>query len=41
MLKQIVFALAALFFSNLIFAQQDLTELSRKFDEFSVQKKRD
>ncbi len=39
MLKQIVFALAALFFSNLIFAQQDLTELSRKFDEFSVQKK--
>jgi type IV pilus assembly protein PilQ len=39
MLRQIVFALAALFFSNIIFAQQDIVELSRKFDEFSVQKK--
>lgn len=39
MLKQIVFALVALFFSNIIFAQQDIVELSRKFDEFSVQKK--
>lgn len=39
MFKQIVFALAALLFSNIIFAQQDIVELSRKFDEFSVQKK--
>jgi len=39
MLKQIVFALAALFFSNIIFAQQDIVQLGRKFDEFSIQKK--
>jgi type IV pilus assembly protein PilQ len=39
MLKQIVFALAALFFSNIIFAQQDIVELGRKFDEFAIQKK--
>jgi type IV pilus assembly protein PilQ len=39
MVKQIIFALIALFFSNIIFAQQDIAEVSRRFDEFSVQKK--
>jgi type IV pilus assembly protein PilQ len=39
MFKQIVFAITALLFSNIIFAQQNIVELSRKFDEFSIQKK--
>jgi len=39
MLRQIVFALAALFFSNFIFAQQDIVELGRNFDQFAIQKK--
>lgn len=39
MLKQVVFVLAALFFSNIIVAQQDIVELGRKFDELSIQKK--
>nr|WP_199001214.1 type II and III secretion system protein [Flavobacterium sp. ASV13] len=39
MLKQVVCVLAALFFTNIIVAQQDIVELSRKFDELSIQKK--
>jgi type IV pilus assembly protein PilQ len=39
MLKQVVYVLAALFFTNIIVAQQDIVELSRKFDELSIQKK--
>lgn len=39
MLKQFFYILAALFFSNIIVAQQDINELSRKFDELSLQKK--
>ncbi|RKR09085.1 type IV pilus assembly protein PilQ [Flavobacterium sp. 90] len=39
MLKQIVCVIAALFFTNIIVAQQDIVELSRKFDELSLQKK--
>lgn len=39
MLKQVIFVLAALFFSNIIVAQQDIVELGRKFDELSIQKK--
>ncbi|MBF4508382.1 type II and III secretion system protein [Flavobacterium sp. JLP] len=39
MLKQVVCVLVALFFTNIIVAQQDITELSRKFDELSIQKK--
>nr|WP_294922397.1 secretin N-terminal domain-containing protein [uncultured Flavobacterium sp.] len=39
MLKQAVCVLAALFFTNILLAQQDIVELSRKFDELSIQKK--
>ena len=39
MLKQFFYILVALFFSNIIVAQQDINELSRKFDELSLQKK--
>lgn len=39
MLKKFLYVLTALFFTNIILAQQDITELSRKFDELSVQKK--
>ncbi len=39
MLKQVFYVLAALFFSHSIIAQQDINELSRKFDEWSLQKK--
>ncbi|MFB9108530.1 type II and III secretion system protein [Flavobacterium gyeonganense] len=39
MLKQVVCVLTALFFSNILVAQQDIVELSRKFDELSIQKK--
>ncbi|MFH6996024.1 type II secretion system protein GspD [Flavobacterium sp. FlaQc-48] len=39
MLKQFFYVLAALFFTNIIVAQQDIVELSRKFDELSIQKK--
>jgi type IV pilus assembly protein PilQ len=39
MLKQIVCVLIALFFTNIIVAQQDIVELSRKFDELAIQKK--
>lgn len=39
MLKQVVYVLAALFFSNIIVAQQNISELSQKFDELSIQKK--
>jgi type IV pilus assembly protein PilQ len=39
MLKQVVYVLAALFFTNIIVAQQDIVELGRKFDELSIQKK--
>lgn len=37
--KKFLYVLAALFFSNIILAQQDIVELSRKFDELSVQKR--
>lgn len=39
MLKRTVCVLATLFFTNIILAQQDIVELSRKFDELSIQKK--
>lgn len=39
MLKQVLCVLAALFFTNIIVAQQDIVELGRKFDELSIQKK--
>lgn len=39
MLKQFLCILTALFFTNIIVAQQDIVELSRKFDELSIQKK--
>ncbi|PKB18325.1 type II secretion system protein GspD [Flavobacterium sp. 5] len=39
MLKQVFYVLAALLFSHNITAQQDINELSRKFDELSLQKK--
>jgi type IV pilus assembly protein PilQ len=39
MLKQIVYVLAALFFTNIIVAQQNIVELNQKFDELSIQKK--
>lgn len=39
MFKQIVYILIGFFFTNLIVAQQDINELSRKFDELSIQKK--
>lgn len=39
MFKQIVYILIGLFFTNLVAAQQDINELSRKFDELSIQKK--
>ena len=39
MFKQIVYILIGFFFTNLVVAQQDINELSRKFDELSIQKK--
>ncbi|PXY43136.1 type II secretion system protein GspD [Flavobacterium hydrophilum] len=39
MLKQVLCVLTALFFTNILVAQQDIVELSRKFDELSIQKK--
>lgn len=39
MLKKILCVITALFFSNIIIAQQDINELGRKFDELSIQKK--
>ncbi|OUL62338.1 type II secretion system protein GspD [Flavobacterium sp. AJR] len=39
MLKQIVYVLAALLFTNIIVAQQNIVELNQKFDELSIQKK--
>lgn len=39
MLKKVFYVLAALFFSHSIIAQQDINELSKKFDEWSLQKK--
>lgn len=39
MLKQFLCILTALFFTNILVAQQDIVELSRKFDELSIQKK--
>ncbi|PXY41153.1 type II and III secretion system protein [Flavobacterium cheongpyeongense] len=39
MLKQVLFVLTALFFTNILVAQQDIVELGRKFDELSIQKK--
>lgn len=39
MLKQAIYVITALFFSNILVAQQDIVELSRKFDELSIQKK--
>lgn len=39
MFKQIVYILIGFFFTNLVAAQQDINELSRKFDELSIQKK--
>ncbi|MDX6191312.1 type II and III secretion system protein [Flavobacterium sp. Fl-318] len=39
MLKQVAYVLAALFFTTIISAQQDIVELSKKFDELSIQKK--
>ncbi|MDI5887621.1 type II secretion system protein GspD [Flavobacterium yafengii] len=39
MFKQIVYILIGFFFTNLAVAQQDINELSRKFDELSLQKK--
>ncbi|RTY91794.1 type II secretion system protein GspD [Flavobacterium sp. GT3R68] len=39
MFKQVVYILIGLFFTNLVTAQQDINELSRKFDELAIQKK--
>lgn len=39
MFKQIICLLIGLFFTNFVAAQQDINELSRKFDELSIQKK--
>lgn len=39
MFKQTVYILIGFFFTNLVVAQQDINELSRKFDELSIQKK--
>lgn len=39
MFKQIICLLIGFFFTNLVAAQQDVNELSRKFDELSIQKK--
>ncbi|KIA94985.1 MULTISPECIES: type II secretion system protein GspD [unclassified Flavobacterium] len=39
MLKQVIYILTALFFTTSIAAQQDISELNRKFDELSLQKK--
>ncbi|MCV9932937.1 type II and III secretion system protein [Flavobacterium sp. LS1R47] len=39
MLKQVICLLAILFLTNSIHAQQDINELSRKFDELSIRKK--
>jgi type IV pilus assembly protein PilQ len=39
MFKQIICILIGILFTNLVAAQQDINELSRKFDELSIQKK--
>ena len=39
MFKQIIYVLISLFFTNTIIAQQDINELSKKFDSMSVQNK--
>lgn len=39
MIKQIIYLLIGLLFTNLALAQQDINELSKKFDELSLQKK--
>lgn len=39
MFKQIICVLIGVLFTNLVAAQQDINELSRKFDELSIQKK--
>lgn len=39
MVKQVVYIIIGLLFTNLVLAQQDINELSKKFDELSIQKK--
>ena len=39
MFKQIIYVLIGVLFTSLVAAQQDINELSRKFDELSIQKK--